>query len=100
MFEVEGFEWDSNKAEINIKKHQVSFEEAITVFYDDDALFMSDPEHSSYEQRFLLLGRSNVENLLVVVHCERDENIRIISARKATKNEIKQYQERRNERRI
>ncbi|WP_439239716.1 BrnT family toxin [Lonepinella sp. BR2919] len=92
MIEINGFEWDRNKAEINELKHNVSFNEAITVFYDDDALLIPDPEHSFFEERFLLLGLSLHNNTLVVVHCERDENIRIISARHATKKEKEQYQ--------
>lgn len=93
MFELDGFEWDSNKAEINIRKHGVTFEEATTVFYDDFALFMPDPDHSFDEERFLLLGLSEKNRTLVVVHCERDQNIRLISARRATLRETKQYQE-------
>lgn len=91
MFTIDGFEWDSNKATINQKKHGVTFEEAISVFYDDNALLQPDPAHSFLEERFLLLGLSEVNNMLVVVHCERDNNIRIISARLATKNETEQY---------
>ncbi|TNG94780.1 BrnT family toxin [Pasteurellaceae bacterium USgator11] len=91
MFTVDGFEWDSNKAKINHKKHGITFEEAISVFYDDNALLQPDPTHSFLEERFLLLGLSKVSNMLVVVHCERDNNIRIISARLATKNETEQY---------
>lgn len=92
MFDIEGFEWDSNKAIINLSKHGVSFDEAATVFYDDFALLMSDPDHSFNEERFLLLGLSEKNRTLVVVHCERDQNIRIISARRATLRETKQYQ--------
>ncbi|WP_373100584.1 MULTISPECIES: BrnT family toxin [Pasteurellaceae] len=91
MFSIEGFEWDKHKAEINERKHGINFNEAITVFYDDNALLIPDPDHSFLEERFLLLGRSEKSNVLVVVHCERDNNIRIISARKATKREINQY---------
>ncbi|MCC8110265.1 MAG: BrnT family toxin [Ruminococcus sp.] len=89
------FEWDENKNSINKKKHKVSFEEAKTAFYDDNAILFDDPEHSESKDRFLLIGISNKANLLIVCHCYRqsDEVIRIISARKATKNEIKQYQE-------
>ncbi|MCD7958798.1 MAG: BrnT family toxin [Ruminococcus sp.] len=89
------FEWDENKNSINKKKHKVLFEEAKTAFYDDNAILFDDPEHSESEDRFLLIGISNKANLLIVCHCYRqsDEVIRIISARKATKNEIKQYQE-------
>lgn len=87
------FEWDENKNEINKKKHSISFEEAKTVFYDEDALLIDDPEHSQEEERFIILGLSRKANLLVVCHCYRASEtvIRIISARKATKNEAKQY---------
>ena len=87
------FEWDLEKAEINLKKHEVSFEEAKTVFYDPNALLIADPEHSEDEDRFIILGISNNSKVLIVCHCyrENDEVIRIISARKATTNEKKQY---------
>jgi len=87
--------WDNNKNQLNIRKHKISFEEAKTVFYDENARLISDPEHSTYEERFIILGLSIKLNLLVVVHTynEDDEIIRIISARKATKSEIKFYQE-------
>lgn len=89
------FEWDENKNEINKKKHKISFEEAQTVFYDENALVIDDPEHSQEEERFIILGLSKKANLLVVCHCYRasDTVIRIISARKATKTETKQYRE-------
>lgn len=89
------FEWDENKNEINKKKHKISFEEAKTVFYDEEALLIDDPEHSQEEERFIILGLSKKANLLVVCHCYRasDTVIRIISARKATKSETKQYNE-------
>ena len=87
------FEWDSKKNEINKEKHHVSFEEAQTVFYDDEAKVIDDPEHSWEEDRFIILGFSKKANLLVVCHCYRASEtvIRIISARKATKNESAQY---------
>lgn len=87
------FEWDKNKNEINKKKHKISFEEAQTVFYDSEALLINDPEHSLDEERFIILGFSEKANLLVVCHCYRESEsvIRIISARKATKNEEQQY---------
>lgn len=87
------FEWDPNKNEINKKKHKISFEEAQTVFYDEAALVIGDPEHSEEEERFIILGLSKRANLLVVCHCYRasDTVIRIISARKATKAEANQY---------
>ena len=87
------FEWDENKNSINKKKHKISFDEAKTVFYDEDALMISDSEHSEQEERFVILGTSSKANLLVVCHCYRQSEtvIRIISARKATKNEEHQY---------
>ena len=87
------FEWDENKNKININKHKISFEEAQTVFYDEEALVIDDPDHSQEEERFIILGESCKANLLVVCHCYRasDTVIRIISARKATKTETKQY---------
>ena len=89
------FEWDDNKNEINKKKHNISFEEAQTVFYDEDALLIDDPDHSQEEDRFIIMGLSKRANLLVVCHCYRASEtvIRIISARKATKWEAKQYQQ-------
>lgn len=87
------FEWDENKNLTNQRKHGVSFEEAKTVFYDEEALVIDDPEHSEEEDRFIILGLSNKTNLLVVCHCYRasDTVIRIISARKATKTESTFY---------
>ncbi len=89
------FEWDETKNKINIKKHKVSFEEAKTVFYDVHARIIADPDHSQAEDRFIMLGLSTGLKLLVVCHCYRqpDETIRIISARKATKNETQYYGE-------
>ncbi|MDE6031525.1 MAG: BrnT family toxin [Oscillospiraceae bacterium] len=89
------FEWDENKNHINKIKHKISFEEAKTVFLDDNALMIDDPEHSENEERFILLGMSCKANLLVVCHCMRqsDTVVRIISARKATRNEEAQYYE-------
>ena len=91
------FEWDAEKASTNINKHGVSFEEASSVFFDDNALLRDDPDHSEEEDRFIILGLSEAANILVVCHCYRmnDEIIRIISARKATSQETKQYNERR-----
>lgn len=87
------FEWDKTKNILNIKKHGIDFNEAAAVFLDDEALLIEDEKHSGEEDRFLLLGSSQKANLLIVCHCYRanDEVIRIISARKATKNETKQY---------
>lgn len=87
------FEWDQNKNILNQKKHNISFEEARTVFLDDNALLIDDPDHSQEEDRFILLGFSLRAKLLVVCHCyRRSENvIRLISARKATKSESSAY---------
>ena len=87
------FEWHPNKATANLKRHQVSFEEAQTVFYDDFAVQFFDDAHSDEEDRFLMLGMSVYSKLLIVCHCEREvgEVIRIISARKATKRESAFY---------
>lgn len=87
------FEWDENKNQINQRKHGISFEEAQTVFYDDEALVRDDPDHSDDEERFIILGMSSKANMLVVCHCYRASEtvIRIISARKATKTESKYY---------
>lgn len=92
MYEIK-FTWDENKNKINQRKHGVSFDEAKTVFYDDAALVIDDPEHSEEEERFIILGLSNRANLLVVCHCYRvsETVIRIISARKATKTETEFY---------
>ena len=87
------FVWDERKAIINIQKHNVSFDEAKTVFDDPEALLLSDPDHSETEERFILLGMSSSLRLLIVCHCyrENDNIIRIFSARKATKNETNTY---------
>ena len=89
------FEWDSNKAKINIEKHGISFEEASTVFDDEQGILFDDPDHSLEEDRFILLGISSLAKLLIVCHCYRGEDgiIRIISARKATSSESEQYEE-------
>jgi len=87
------FEWDANKSASNIKKHGISFDEAKTVFTDEYARLISDPDNSQDEDRFLLLGTSIDSKLLVVCHCIREaESIRIISARKADKQERKIYE--------
>lgn len=87
------FEWDDEKATANVKKHGISFEEAKSVFRDERAKLINDPDHSEDEDRFVLLGLSETLRLLVVCHCDRGENhmIRIISARKATTKESKSY---------
>ncbi|MCB0350040.1 MAG: BrnT family toxin [Bdellovibrionales bacterium] len=87
------FVWDETKSKSNKKKHGVSFEEAETVFYDASARLIADPDHSDDEDRFLLMGMSEKLRILIVVHIYKDDEelIRIISARKATKNEEKKY---------
>jgi uncharacterized DUF497 family protein len=93
------FVWDEDKNKKNIISHNISFEEAKTVFYDPNAKMIYDPDHSKTEDRFVILGLSKYLNILVVCHCYREnENIiRIISARKATSKEKKQYGGNRNE---
>jgi len=88
------FEWDVPKASANLKKHQVSFDEARSVFFDEFGVQFFDADHSSEEERFLMLGMSSGAKLLIVCHCEREHGavIRIISARKATKRESAFYQ--------
>ena len=92
------FEWDRNKEKINIRKHGISFEQASYVFSDRFALNKFDDEHSDEEDRWVILGKSLNETLLLIVHTFRDndgiEFVRIISARKATKIETKAYQQR------
>ena len=87
------FEWDELKAVANRKKHQVSFEEARSIFFDEFGVQFFDEEHAPDEERFLMLGLSSLAKLLIVCHCEREEGavIRIISARKATKRESAFY---------
>ncbi|MGO9243530.1 MAG: BrnT family toxin [Verrucomicrobiia bacterium] len=87
------FEWDPKKAELNKAKHRVSFEEAKTVFYDERALVIPDPDHSNVEERFVIMGMSALSRVLVVVHCFRSSSsvIRIISARRAGTKEMKPY---------
>ena len=87
------FEWDENKNRKNIIKHGISFEEASSVFLDDQAILFDDPAHSEFEERFLLIGMSSASNICIVCHCyrESDSVIRIISARKATKKEEFRY---------
>ena len=93
VFMIE-FEWNPQKARTNREKHGVSFEEAKSVFYDEYARQFFDEDHSSSEERFIMLGLSNQLRVLVVCHCERagGDVIRIISARKATANERKHYE--------
>lgn len=86
------FEWDREKARRNLKKHLVSFDEAVTVFYDPLSATFDDPDHSDNEQRLITIGISSKSRLLVVAHSERGETIRIISARLATAHERKQHE--------
>lgn len=87
------FEWDQKKNKSNAKKHGVSFEEAQSTFYDEQAIVFDDPDHSDEEDRFILLGTNHKLNTLVVCHCYREKGIiiRIISARQATKEEEHYY---------
>jgi len=87
------FEWNNKKAVSNIDKHGISFDEAKTAFSDPNARIIHDPDHSANEDRFILLGMSQNMNILIVCHCykETDEVIRIISARRATKDETTNY---------
>ena len=88
------FEWDDRKSAQNIRKHGVSFEEARTVFFDEQAFLIADPDHSEQEERFILLGLSSALRTLVVCHCyRRDEDvIRLISARRADRQEREEYE--------
>ncbi|MCR4788387.1 MAG: BrnT family toxin [Lachnospiraceae bacterium] len=89
------FEWDEKKNETNLRKHGISFEEAQTVFYDENAWLEFDRDHSFHEERFRILGSSALGNILIVVHCIRNEDtIRIISSRKASEKEAKEYRRR------
>jgi uncharacterized DUF497 family protein len=87
------FEWDRRKATANHRKHGVTFEEAATVFRDRLSLTVNDPDHSEDEDRFITIGVSEEENTLVVVHNDRGQNVRIISARKADRQERKDYED-------
>lgn len=86
------FEWDRAKAENNRRKHRVSFDEAVTVFYDPLTATFDDPDHSIGERRFITIGYSSHDRLLVVVHAERGSSIRIISARSANARERKNHE--------
>ena len=90
------FSWDQAKAQQNLRKHKVSFEEAETAFLDEQALLLDDPDHSDTEDRFILLGMTAALRVLSVCHCVRESGflIRLISARRATKTEQKEYWER------
>jgi uncharacterized protein len=87
------FEWDANKAKSNLGRHGISFEEASTVFGDPRSLTIPDPVHSELENRFITVGTSHRGKLLVVVHNERGDNMRIISARVASRGERRSYEE-------
>jgi uncharacterized DUF497 family protein len=86
------FEWDREKAKKNLKKHKVSFEEAMTVFYDPLSATFDDPDHSDDEQRLITVGYSSHRRLLIVAHADRGKTIRIISARPATAHERKRHE--------
>ena len=87
------FEWDPQKARRNLAIHGVSFDEASTAFRDPLSVTIDDPQHSAYEERFILIGHSHRNRLLVVVHTERGDRYRIISARPATNRERFRYEE-------
>ena len=87
------FLWDENKAASNLKKHEISFHEATTVFGDPLSITIDDPDHSDNEHRFITIGFSTKSRILVVIHSDQGDNIRIISARSATRGEIKNYEE-------
>ena len=86
------FEWDGAKASTNVRKHGLSFEEAATVFGDQRAITIADPEHSLIEERFVTIGTSERDRILVVVATERRDKVRLISARPASRKERKQYE--------
>jgi len=86
------FEWDSRKARSNLAKHGVGFEEGSTIFGDPLSLTIPDPDHSLHEERYITMGTAFTGKLLVVVHTERGDNIRIISARPASRRERKVYE--------
>ena len=88
------FEWDEEKSKRNFRKHGVAFEEAKTVFNDPFAITIADPDHSDEEERYLDIGLSVKESVLVVWYTEREENIRIIGCRRATRSERKTYEAR------
>lgn len=87
------FEWDEKKAAENLRKHQISFREGATIFNDPLIATMLDPDHSEAEDRYLSLGHSSQGHLLVVSYTQRQDNIRLISCRKATRKERKKYEE-------
>lgn len=87
------FEWDRDKATANAVKHGVSFVEAITAFGDPLSLTIADPDHSQAEERYVLIGRTHRNRLVVVAHTERGERIRIVSAREPTPREVRRYEQ-------
>lgn len=87
------YEWDPTKAAANLKKHRVSFEEAASVFLDPGALTFRDPDRSDEEEREVTIGHSGRQRVLFVAHAERDDRVRIISARRATRRERRQYEQ-------
>ena len=87
------YEWDSGKATANLKKHQVAFAEAATVFLDPLAVTYQDPDHSEGEHRYVTVGESSRRRVILVAHLDRGDRIRIISARRATRKEAHEYAE-------
>jgi uncharacterized DUF497 family protein len=87
------FEWDPVKALDNLRKHEVSFDDAATAFGDPLSITIPDPDHSDDEHRFVLVGRTTPGTLVVVSHAERGNNVRIISARRATPREVRRHEE-------
>lgn len=85
------FEWDERKAATNLRKHGVSFDEAMTVFEDWESTTIADPDHSESEERYVIIGLSSRKRVLVVSHAERGENVRIISARRGDARERRGY---------
>jgi hypothetical protein len=86
------FEWDEDKANINLRKHEIGFDEAISVFYDKLSITIFDSDHSTNEERFIDIGLSNINRIITVVYTDRNDRIWIISSRLATKKEIKHYE--------
>ena len=87
------FEWNEEKSNTNLRKHGVSFDEATTIFGDPLAVTFSDPTHSEGEERYLTFGRSSTEKFIVVAHTDRDDRIRLISAREMTRKERSDYEQ-------
>jgi uncharacterized protein len=87
------FEWNQDKAELNLKKHGVSFNEATTVFNDPLSVNFPDPNHSIGEERYVIIGLSSADRLLIIAHTDRTNRVRLISAREATRNERRFYEE-------